>query len=139
MIPDAAAVSRIAKCREGIKEAGRKTPQTTVSKSGIRLLIFYEIEVDSQLIQGFLHHLVSGKVDEVVSESPSNEELHRHIINDLRIVPVYHVLSRDPVVDHDILYGKGNSLIYLKSGSLLKFLSVKALHIVLDLLLEGLF
>ena len=75
-VADAAAVRRIIQGCKRIKETCRKSSQTSVSKSRVRLLIFYDIQVNSHLIQGFLHIFIYCHVNQVISQSTAHKEFH---------------------------------------------------------------
>ena len=75
-VADAAAVRRIIQGCKRIKETCRKSSQTSVPKSRIRLLIFYDIQVNSHLIQRFLYIFIHCHIDQVISQSAAHKEFH---------------------------------------------------------------
>ena len=102
-VADAAAVRRIAKRCERIKEAGGETAEAAVAKRRVRFLVLDHVQIEAHLRERLLHLLVGGEVDQIVAERPAHQEFHRHVVEDLRILFVHHLLGRHPVVDDDIL------------------------------------
>ena len=138
-VADAAAVGGIAKGRKGIQKTCRQSAETAVSERCVRLLILHNVQVESKLLQRFLHNIGSLKVDDVVSEGTTHQELHRHIINHFRILLLIRLLRIDPVIHDLILDCKGYRLKYLLCGRLLQILAVKSLYIINNTSLEKLF
>ena len=138
-VADAATVGGIAKGRKGIQKTCSQSAEAAVSERCIRLLILYNVQVESKLLQRFLHNTGSLKVNDVVSEGTTHQELHRHIINHFRILLLIRPLRIDPVIHDLILDCKGYRLKYLLCGCLLQILAVKSLHIINNTSLEKLF
>ena len=84
-ITDTTAISCIAECSKGIHKACCKTSQTTVTKGCIRLLVFDHVQIQSDLFQCFFYFIIECKVDQVVAQCTAHEELHGHIVYNLRI------------------------------------------------------
>src|SRR5699024_11064704 len=66
-ITDTASVRTVSQRSQRIQETGCQSSQTSVSKGGIRFLIFDHIQIESQFIQRFLYLLISCKVNQVIS------------------------------------------------------------------------
>ena len=130
VVTNAAAVSRITKSCQGIQKTCCQTPQTAVSKCRIRLLILDHVQVDSHLFQSFFYFLICRHVDQVVSESSSEQEFHGHVIYGLRIVFLILFLCCKPVIDDGFLYSIRNCLEQLLWSCLFYFLTEQCLHIV---------
>ena len=75
-VADTAAVRRIVQSSKGIKKTCRQSSQTSVSKSRVRLLILYDIQVNSHLIQRFLYIFIHCHIDQVISQSAAHKEFH---------------------------------------------------------------
>ena len=138
-VTDSAAVGRIPQCRKGIKKAGRKSSETTISKSRIRFLILYRIQIDSHLIQRFFDFFISSHIDQVVAQSSSHQELHGHVIYCLWIFFFHFCLRRKPVINDRLFYGKGNCLKDLPSGCFFDCFSIKVFNIILYFLFKSFF
>ena len=103
-VADAAAVRRIAQRRQRIQKAGCQTSQAAVSKRRIRLLILDHVQIQADLLQRVFHLIIEGQVDQVVAQSPSHQELHGHVVYDLRIVLLVFLLRRNPCIHDCILH-----------------------------------
>ena len=104
--------------------------ESTVTKCRIRLLILDHVQVDSHLFQSFFYFLICRHVDQVVSESSSEQEFHGHVIYGLRIVFLILFLCCKPVIDDGFLYSIRNCLEQLLWSCLFYFLTEQCLHIV---------
>ena len=113
VITDAAPVRRITQRGQGIHEAGSQSSETAVSKSRIALLILDGIDVDTHLGERVFYLAVGAECQQVIAEVASREELHRHIVHDLRIVFFHLLLRGHPVVDDHVLYHVADSLVDL--------------------------
>ena len=131
-VTNPAAVCTISQSRQRIQETCRKSSQTAVSERRIRLLILDHIQIQSQLLQCLFYFIIFTKIDQIVSKSTPHQELHRHIVNDLRIVLLILFLSCQPVVDDRILHCIGNGLKNLLLCRLFQIFTVKCFYIVFD-------
>ena len=129
-VADAAAVSRVAQACERIQEAGRQSSQTAVSKGGVRLLILDHVQIAAQLLQRFLYLVVIGQVNQVVAQGASHQELHGHIVHNLRILLLHLLLGSQPGVDDGVLGGQSHSVKNLLLRGFLNVAPVKGLYIV---------
>ena len=136
-VTDAAAVCAVAKGGQRIEEAGRKPSETSVAESRISLLILNHVDIYPELIQSLCNLLILLQADKAVSKGSPHQKLHGKIIYGLRILLVVSLLGVHPVLDYRILYGEAYSLEYLLLARFFKSLSVKALDIVYNFLLEG--
>ncbi len=135
-VADTAAVGRIAQGGKRVKEAGRQTPEAAVAEGRVRFLVFDVIDIDSHLLEGFLHCFIGAEVDEIVSQKTADQKLHRHIIDNLRIASVHLVLGGKPVVNDIVLHCQGYRLENLLTGCFLEGLPVEPHDILLNVLLE---
>ena len=103
VITNAASVCRIAKSRQGVEETSCQTSQTAVSERGIRLLIFYRVQIDTDGAQRFTRIVIRAHVHKVVTQQTADQKLHRHIVDRLRVLLIDLLLGRDPVID-DIIF-----------------------------------
>ena len=135
-VTDSAAVCGIAQSRKGIQEAGRQTAQAAVAERGIRLLILHDIDINTQILQGFLHIAVRLQVDQVISQCTAHQKFHGKIIYGFRILFLILLLGIHPVIHNSILDGIGHRLENLLLGSFLQGFTVKGLNIINHTVLE---
>ena len=129
-VTDTASVRCISQCCKRIQETCCQTSESTVTKCRIRLLILDHVQVDSHLFQSFFYFLICRHVDQVVSESSSEQEFHGHVIYGLRIVFLILFLCCKPVIDDGFLYSIRNCLEQLLRSCLFYFLTEQCLYIV---------
>ncbi len=130
MVADTAAVCHIAQGRQRIQEASRQSAKTAVSQRRIRLLILNQVQITAQLFQGFFHAVIKCQVNQVIAQGPAHQKLHGHIIYDLRIFLLYHLLGGQPGVNHRILGRQRYRMKNLLLRGLLHISSVKGFYIV---------
>ncbi len=138
-VTDSAPISRISKCCKRIQEACSQTSQTAVSKSRIRFLVLQKIQVHSHLFQSLFHFCICRHVNQIISQSPSHQKLHRHIIDNLRIILLVLLLRCNPVINNFLFHGIGNCLVQFLLGNFFNLLAKQMLHILLDFFFKCLF
>ncbi len=103
VVADAAAVRRVVQGRERVEEAGGKPSEAAVAERRIRLLVFDRVDVEAELLERFLHFLVSAEVDRVVAERAPHQEFHGQVDDLLGILLVKRLLRLHPAVDDLVL------------------------------------
>ena len=129
-VADTAAVSCIAQSRQGIQKACCQSSQTSVAKSRVRLLILNDIQIQANLFQSFLHFIVKGQINQVVSQSAAHQKLHRHIVYNLWIFFLIFLLGGNPCIHNRILDCIAYRLENLLIACLLNLFSEKCTYII---------
>ena len=130
VVADAAAVRRVSESRQRIQEAGSQSSQTAVAKGSVRLLILDQVQITAQLLKRLLDLIVEGQVNQVIAQGAPHQELHGHIVHNLRILLLHLLLSRQPGVDDGILGSQGHRVENMARRRLFDGLPVKSLYII---------
>ena len=138
-ITDTAAVCRISQCSQGIQEACCQTAKTAVSKRRISLLVLQKVQVQFHLIKSFLYLFVCSQVNQVISQRTSHQELHGHIVQNLRILLIHCFLGFQPVVNNNVFYCVADCLVNFLLGSLFQIFSVQHFYVFFDTVLKNFF
>ena len=105
LVADATAACPVVERCEGIQEAGCETTETTVSECPVRLGLLECVEIQSQLLDGLLQFLMTGQIQDIVTECTAHQELHGEVVYALRVLLLCSLLGLHPVVDDDVLDG----------------------------------
>ena len=101
-ITDSAAICCISERCKRIHKAGCQTSETTITKCRIRLLILNNAKVKTDLLECFLHFLVSTQIDQVVTKRTPHQEFHGHIVQCLWIFPLHCLLRSHPLIHNNL-------------------------------------
>ena len=138
-VTDTAAVRRISKGSQRIQKACCQTAKTAVSKRRISLLVLQKVQVQSHLIKSFLYLFVCSQVNQVISQRTSHQELHGHIVQNLRILLIHCFLGFQPVVNNNVFYCVADCLVNFLLGSLFQIFSVQHFYVFFDTVLKSFF
>src|SRR5207244_6105934 len=86
LVVDAVAESRVIETGERIEKTGGEPSETAVAERGIRLERFELLEVDAKLRHDRVRVVVEAEVGEIVPEGAAHEELHREVVQPLRVL-----------------------------------------------------
>src|SRR6056297_1509447 len=105
IITDSIPYCRDTQCCHGIKKAGCKSAQATISKTCVPFCISYLVIIQSDLFHGFCSYILHSKVDEHIVEQSPDQILHRDVIHSLFVVVVVALLCIQPAVMQTIHHG----------------------------------
>ena len=139
MITDAAAVGGIVESRQRIQEACCQSAQTAVTQSRVGLLVLNGVDLEAQLLEGFLDGFIGHQVDGVIAECAAHQEFHGQIDQGLGILLFKCLLCLHPAVNDLILQGQGGRLEDLLVGGFFHCAAIHGSYIVFHTSLEQVF
>ncbi len=88
--------------RHRVEEAGREPPEAAVAEPGVGLLLD-----EPEPVEPFLRHDLPGdrveqQVHDVVRERAADQELHRQVVDALRVLALVRLLGADPPLRQDV-------------------------------------
>jgi hypothetical protein len=106
LVPDAVAEAVNAERRHGIQEAGGETAQAAVAQRGIRFAGHDGVKIDAELGERLAADIADAEVEHGVREEPTNQVLHRQVVDALRAVRTcparrFHPRIDDPVAKNE--------------------------------------
>ncbi len=101
-VADAVAVARQLERRHRVEEAGGEPAETAVAETGVPLDLADLVEVDLERLERMPQLLREVEVHERVAECPPDQELHREVVDPLRVRLVVGVLSLHPPLDEPV-------------------------------------
>src|SRR5262249_41951887 len=94
--------------RHRVEEAGRQSSQSAVPETRIGFLLQRPEPVDVLLLDRMPHEWIEPQVGHIVGERTANQELHREVVNALRILTRIPLLCRDPASRQDVTHRPGH-------------------------------
>lgn len=103
IVPESVTPSWEVKSGHGVQEASGESSQTTISKTGVFLIIDHLVKTETELIELGSEVLFDAEIEKGVLESSSEQVLDTEVVNSLRVLAGDSALSLVPKLDKSIL------------------------------------
>ena len=102
-ITNSTSICGIAQGSKRIHKTCCQPAKSTISKSRIRLLVFNDTQIQSNLFKCFFYFPISPQINQIISQCPAHQKLHGHIIQYLRVIFFNDLLCCHPFIHDNIL------------------------------------
>ena len=90
--------------RHRVEEAGREPPEAAVAEAGVGLLLEEAEPVEVLLRDDLLRDRIEQQVHDVVRERAADQELHRQVVDALRVLALVGLLGAHPSLGQDVAH-----------------------------------
>jgi hypothetical protein len=129
-VANAVAEERQAERGPGIHDARRQAAETTVSETGVPLLLVQHFEVEPDAAHCMRAGVVRAEIDDVVDQRAAEQELQRQVIHTLGVSEVIRALGLEPSIGQPVAHGIRERLIDIEIGGGVFVLRHRVLHAV---------
>jgi hypothetical protein len=102
LVAQAVTDCRVLQRGEGVDEARRQSSETSIAEPCVGFLLNQRVEVPVLMLQGLPHERLRGQVHQVVAQGATEQELHRLVMNALRIGLFARALCLDPAMGDQV-------------------------------------
>ena len=103
--------------RHRVEEAGREPPEAAVAEAGVGLLLEEAEPVEVVLRDDLPRDRIEQQVHDVVGERAADQELHRQVVDPLRVLALVGLLGAYPSLGQDVAHGASEGLeAFARSG-----------------------
>ena len=93
--------------RHRIEEAGGQPSEAAIAEPGIGLLLDQAEPVEAALARGALDERMQHQVRDVVGQRPADQELHRQVVDPLRVFLIVGAQGLDPALRENVAHRAG--------------------------------
>jgi hypothetical protein len=95
---------------QGIEEAGGEPAEPAIAEPGVGLLVEQPDPVEIVAPHRLLDHRIEQQVVDVVGQRPADQELHRQVVDPLRVLPLVGLLGVEPAMGEQVAHRPGEGL-----------------------------